>query len=127
EALAKAGCTTVMLETPATRAAVSIIGCADESDELVQAAAWARQRLLDAPAASIAVIVPELGQRADAVRRSFLEILAPGWQLHPPSVLPLSLSVGRVLADYPVVHAALRLLQASAGQPDFELLSHVLR
>lgn len=127
EALAKAGCTTVMLETPVARAEVSIVGCADESDELIQAAGWAHQRLIEAPGASIAVIVPELGQRADAVRRSILDILAPGWQLHPPPVLPLSLSVGRVLADYPVVHAALRLLQASGGQPDFELLSHVLR
>ncbi|MBM4221301.1 MAG: hypothetical protein FJ170_05070, partial [Gammaproteobacteria bacterium] len=126
-ALTKSGCATLMLETPASRGDVAILACAEENDELVQAAGWARERLISAPGASIGVIVPELGQRAELVRRSFLEILAPGWQLHPPSVLPLSLSVGRVLADYPVVHGALRLLQLSAGQPDFELASHVLR
>jgi probable DNA repair protein len=127
EALAKAGCTTFMLTPEPAQAEVAIVGCTDESDELAQAAGWARQRLIEAPGASIAVIVPELGQRADAVRRSFLDILAPGWQLHPPPVLPLSLSVGRVLADYPVVQAALRLLQVCVGQPDFALLSPVLR
>jgi hypothetical protein len=79
------------------------------------------------PAAAIAVIVPELGQRAAAVQRSFLHILAPGWQLHPPTVPPLSLSGGPVLADYPVVFAALRLLQASSTVPDFALASQILR
>lgn len=126
-ALTNAGCTAVMLESAATRGAVRIVASADEADELVQAAVWARQRLDESPCAAVAVIVPELGQCATAIRRSFLQILAPGWQMHPPSVLPLSLSGGRVLADYPVVFAALRLLQASSAVPDFELASQVLR
>jgi probable DNA repair protein len=126
-ALTHAGCTTVMLEPAGTRAAVRILACPDEADELVRAAAWARQRLEESPDATVAVIVPELGQRAAAVRRSFLHILAPGWQLHPPSVPPLSLSGGPVLADYPVVFAALRLLQVAGTVPDFELVSQVLR
>jgi ATP-dependent helicase/nuclease subunit B len=126
-ALANAGCTTVILEPAVTRGAVRILACPDEADELVQAALWARQRLDESPGAAIAVIVPELGQRATAVQRSFLHILAPGWQLHPPTVPPLSLSGGPVLADYPVVFAALRLLQASSTVPDFALASQILR
>jgi probable DNA repair protein len=126
-ALTRGGCTAVMLEPAAARGEVRILGCPDETDELVHAALWAQQRLGASPGAAVAAIVPELGQRAAAVRRSFLHVLAPGWQLHPPSVPPLSLSGGLVLADYPVVYAALRLLQASAAVPDFELASQVLR
>ncbi|MEZ5561784.1 MAG: PD-(D/E)XK nuclease family protein [Gammaproteobacteria bacterium] len=126
-ALAEAGCTSVLLEPPSTESKAHIVSCADETDELVQAATWARQRLMASPGAAVAVIVPELGQRAATAHRSFLDILAPGWQLHPPAVLPLSLSGGRVLADYPIVFAALRLLQISATVPDFELVSQVLR
>jgi probable DNA repair protein len=126
-ALTEVGCAPEMLWPAARTGDAQIVNCQDEVDELVQAAYWARQRLTESPEAMVAIIVPELGQRAAAVRRSLLEILAPGWQLHPPSVPPLSLSGGWVLADYPVVAAALRCLQASAAEPDFELLSHVLR
>ncbi len=127
KALAEAGCRVATLWPAARAGETCVVSCQDEADELVQAGWWARQRLTESPDAMVAIIVPELGQRAAAVRRSLLEILAPGWQLHPPSAPPLSLSGGWVLADYPVVAAALRLLQASAAEPDFELLSHVLR
>ncbi|MFZ1623621.1 MAG: PD-(D/E)XK nuclease family protein [Gammaproteobacteria bacterium] len=126
-ALTAAGCAVERLWPAARSGTVRILSCRDEADELVQAAYWARQRLTESPGATVAVIVPELPQRAAAVRRSLLEILAPGWQLHPPSVPPLSLSGGWVLADYPVVAAALRLLQSSTAEPDFQLASLVLR
>lgn len=126
-ALLARGCTVAMLEPVARAGKSRVLRCREEADELVQAAWWARERLAESPAATVAVIVPELGQRAAQVRRSLLGVLAPGWQFHPPSVLPLSLSGGWVLADYPVVAAALRLLQASAAEPDFELASLVLR
>ena len=127
DALTEAGCAVEMLWPAARAGEMRILNCQNEADELVQAAYWARRRLTESPGATVAIIVPELGQRAAAVRRSLLEILAPGWQLSPPSVLPLSLSGGWVLADYPVVAASLRLLQASAAEPDFELASFVLR
>ena len=127
KAVADAGCTVETLWPTACAGETGVVSCLDEADELVQAGWWARQRLDESPYAQVAIIVPELGQRAAAVRRSLLEILAPGWQLHRPSAPPLSLSGGWVLADYPVVAAALRLLQASAAEPDFELLSQVLR
>jgi hypothetical protein len=126
-ALTAAGCAVERLWPAARSGTVRILSCRDEADELVQAAYWARQRLTESPGATVAVIVPELPQRAAAVRRSLLEILAPGWQLHPPAVPPLSLSGGWVLADYPVVAAALRLLQSSTAEPDFQLASLVLR
>lgn len=126
-ALEKAGCRVEMLWPATVAADARVITCNDEADELLRAAWWARRCLTESPAAAVAIIVPDLGQRAAAIRRSFLEVLAPGWQLHPPAVLPLSLSGGWTLADYPVVDAALRLLQISTGELDFELTSQVLR
>lgn len=126
-ALLAAGCTVGMLEPTARAGETRVVRCRDEADELVQAGCWARQCLVDSPGAAVAVIVPDLGERAAELRRSLLAILAPGWQLHPPGVLPLSLSGGWALADYPVVAAALRLLQASVADPDFELASLTLR
>jgi probable DNA repair protein len=96
--------------------------------ELEAAAQWARARL-EGGAARIGVVVPELGQRRREVARVFARCLHPGHNLpgEERRALPFNLSLGAPLADYPVVRAALSVLELAAQEVPFEQASRLVR
>jgi len=105
------------------------LGCRaarDPEDELAAAFAWAA-RVMQAGRPGPAIVVANLEQEAPRIRRLGLDILAPGWQIRPPAVSPVALAVGRRLADYPLVHVALLLLDLLADGVAFEAASLLLR
>jgi len=74
----------------------------DPSNEIRMAAAWARHLLESEPAAQIGVIVvPDLARLRSTVERIFRSALGRGFHL----------SAGPSLGDYPVVRAALLMLE----------------
>jgi ATP-dependent helicase/nuclease subunit B len=79
-------------------------------EELDAAAQWARAKV-EAGAARIGVVVPELGQRRKEVARVFARTLHPGHNLPDAErrALPFNISLGAPLEDYPLVRAALSL------------------
>ncbi len=97
-------------------------------EELDAAAQWARARL-EAGAQRIGVVVPELGQRRKEVARVFARTLHPAHNLPGAQrkALPFNLSLGAPLADYPLVRAALSILELAAGEIPFEQASRLLR
>jgi probable DNA repair protein len=97
-------------------------------EELDAAAQWARARF-EAGAARIGVVVPELGQRRKEVVRVFSRTLHPGHNLPDAErrALPFNVSLGAPLSDYPLVRAALSLLELAAGEVSFEQASRLLR
>ncbi len=96
--------------------------------ELELAARWARARLEAAPAERvprIAVVVPDIAQRRELVRRVFARVFAPSGR---GAAAPLfNLSLGKPLAEYPIVDTALALLGLAAEPVPFEQASRVLR
>jgi hypothetical protein len=70
--------------------------------ELEAAAKWARARLEEGKP-RIGVVVPDLGQRRQEVVRVFTRVMG--------SPQPFNVSLGRALISYPLVDAALKLLQ----------------
>jgi probable DNA repair protein len=97
-------------------------------EELDAAAQWARGKL-EAGAKRIGVVVPELGQRRKEVARVFARVMQPahnfpGAQKKAP---PFNISLGAPLSDYPVVRAALSILELAAGEVPFEQASRLLR
>lgn len=93
---------------------------ADEREELAAAAAWARKRLDDNPAARIAIVVPDLAAQAPLLEDLLDEALAPerllaGRGLQPR---PWNISLGRPLLDLPVVAAV--FLALGLGRPALE-------
>jgi probable DNA repair protein len=97
-------------------------------DELEAAAHWARARL-ETGARHIGVVVPELGQRRKEVLRLFARVLdpdghLPGAQAKPPA---FNVSLGAPLADFPLVRAALSILELAAGDIPFEQASRLVR
>src|SRR4051794_18457122 len=86
--------------------------------ELEAAANWARARLEEGKK-RIGVVVPDLGQRRAEVARVFARTMG--------TAAPFNISIGRPLKTYPLVHAALELLQLSHESVDFPLASHLIR
>lgn len=97
-------------------------------EELDAAAQWARARV-EAGAARIGVVVPELGLRRKEVVRVFSRTLHPGHNLPAAErrALPFNVSLGAPLADCPIVRAALSLLELAVGDVSFEQASRLIR
>jgi ATP-dependent helicase/nuclease subunit B len=90
----------------------------DSSDEVRGAAAWARRLLESDPKAQIGVIVvPDLTRSRGTVERIFREALDDAFHL----------SVGASLADYPVVRAALLMLEFAGSALPLSRVGMLLR
>ncbi|MGC2298862.1 MAG: hypothetical protein WA476_08675, partial [Acidobacteriaceae bacterium] len=85
----------------------------DQRDEIAACAAWARDLLLENPAARVAVIVPGIDSVRGEIDRTFRRILMPASEdiRLPSSVMPWEFSLGKPLADVPAIRAALLLLR----------------
>ncbi|HEX3097912.1 MAG TPA: PD-(D/E)XK nuclease family protein, partial [Usitatibacter sp.] len=96
--------------------------------ELEHAARWARERLERAagPAAPrIAVVVPQLAARRAEAARVFARVLEPAGPR--PGGPRFNISLGTPLAGYPMVDAALDVLDLCAAPLPFERVSLLLR
>jgi probable DNA repair protein len=119
----------VLLAGPTAQAAhVMRRPCADAEQEIRLAAAWARARL-ESGQARIGIVVPDLAARRAAIVRLFSAAMAPDYALPgaPPRAMPFNLSLGVPLAEYPLVSAALLLLELTGRDIEFERASRVLR
>lgn len=134
----------------------SVLSCVDPELEIRAAAAWARAALDESDvrdssaamdglsnntnqsvlidtrkqqsAGRIAVVVPDLAARLDSVERIFQEEFdAPGFALDALAPSPWHISLGRPLAQWPLVADALALLQLRPGGLPIELVTQLLR
>ena len=102
-------------------------------DEIRAAAAWARARLEADPLARIGVVVPDLANARNAVRRAFAQVMEPARALpgRPARPLPFDLSLGEPLSSYPLVAAAMLALElarsANSGPIEFGRASRLVR
>lgn len=127
EGIAVAACAPEPRPASAIRAAF-----ASPRHELQAAAQWARARLEANASARIGVVVPDLQLRRREVARVFARAMQPSGHLPDatptaPAAQPFNLSLGAPLADYPVVHAALAILEAGTHALEFERWSRLLR
>ena len=105
------------------------VSCTDRRAEIESAARWAAQRL-DRASAQIAIVVPDLAQRRDEVRRIVEHVLVPAASVAggpPPESSAFELASARSLAQRPVVAAALDALDAFASVLDLARASRLLR
>ena len=119
EALEKAG-VEVMFSPPgaSNNQKVEFHDSENQAIQWLNAAHWARGKLLDNPQARLAIIAPNLNKAAPAIEYALQQILCPQ-QLVEPGVsadLPYHLSLGKKLSRYPVAAAALAALAPIAGK-----------
>lgn len=104
---------------PPTRAPQPVrFDFADQEAELEAAARWARRRLEEGARGLVGVVVPGLAGARGRVAAIFESVFAPGAARPGASGPPpaFNISLGRPLADVPVVHDALVALGALAGR-----------
>src|SRR5205823_4382704 len=100
--------------------------------ELEAAAKWARARL-EQGKKRIGLVVPDLGQRRQEAVRIFSRVMDPGYNLPThlanaaKAPLPYNVSIGRPLTAYPLVDAALTLIELAFTPIDFARASHLIR
>jgi len=129
EALAASGCEVTEARPDGCRSEAVRVPCADSSEEIRRAAAWARARLEADAAARIGVVVPDLAKHREAIRRIFSAVVEPDYALpgiaHP--TFPFNISLGEPLASYPLVNAAFLVLELAGREIDFERASRLIR
>lgn len=92
-------------------------------EELEAAASWARARLEEG-AGRIGVVVPDLQQCRKAVVRVFSRVMDPSGSV---ASLPFNISVGAPLIQYPLVAAALGILELALHEAQFVDASRLVR
>jgi probable DNA repair protein len=115
EALSAAGCEVAGAALPDAAIpenALPVTAFDAPDDELLAAAAWARKRLEADPDASVAIVVPDLGDRLEAVERVFMRVFdPPAFALAEAGPRPWHVSLGPSLAEWPLIADALLILQ----------------
>ncbi|SEK45292.1 PD-(D/E)XK nuclease family protein [Nitrosovibrio tenuis] len=100
-------------------------------DEIRCAAVWARARLEANGSARIGVVVPEFSKYHNKIIRIFDSVMNPDRQHSLSSraehTFPFNVSLGMTLDSYPLVSAALLMLELGSGEIEFERASHLLR
>jgi probable DNA repair protein len=101
----------------------------DPGQELTMAAIWARSLLLEQPDLSLGIVVPDLQNRYHQVTHCLNRVLEPESLLpgQRPSRSAWNLSLGRPLAEYEPVTAALDLLSLMRGKLSLERIEALLR
>jgi ATP-dependent helicase/nuclease subunit B len=96
--------------------------------ELEAAAKWSRARLEEGKT-RIGVVVPDLGKRRAEVVRVFSRVMQPGYNLPGAAntPMPFNVSLGKPLNSYPLVGAALNLIELAFHSVDFAVASHLIR
>lgn len=100
--------------TPRARE-VLVIAAEDGADELARVAAWSREQVL-AGVERIGIILSDLQQRRDEVLRAFEDEFAPGERSvgRTHVGIPVVVAAPAPLSSYPLVDAALLVLQLAA-------------
>ena len=118
EALRGRGVAVEVMRSPQPEGEAVVVAHPGARQELRAAALWARAILTRDPEASIGVVVPDLQRLRPDITRIFDEVLLPPAVLTPWSEQPRpwNLSLGLPLAQWPLVHAALLLLELAGGR-----------
>jgi probable DNA repair protein len=100
---------------------------ADPRAELEAAARWARQAKSLCQDSRVAVVVPDLSQRREEVRRIFRDVFDPAWATDKASNVPVNISLGVPLAESGIIHGALLLLRLLSQNVDYREVGQLLR
>ncbi len=100
----------------------SVLACADRAAECAAVVAWARQQLAERPAARLGIVAPDLAGVRDQLEFLLDDVLHPA--LIRPDVAEqarcFNFSLGRPLAELPLIRVALDWLALGGGRAKVE-------
>lgn len=99
-----------------------VLPCADSAAECATVAAWAKAQLAINPAARLGVVAPDLAGVRDALEFTLDDALHPALIRPDAAEMPrrFNFSLGRGLADLPLIRVALDLLALGSGRGKVE-------
>jgi len=100
----------------------------DKQSEILAAACWAKQHLEIDENATIGIIAPNLSAIRDKIEYGFISVLTPQkWvESSEPIHKPYSISLGKPLSTYPLIHTAVNLLSLGKRKVSINTLSALL-
>lgn len=103
------------------------ISLADEENEIRTMARWAKALMTEDLTRTIGCVVPNLEKKRDKVSAIFSEVFCEG-QLYNLDCTrqPFNITAGKSLATYPIIHAALQLLNLNKPCLSSENMSSLL-
>ncbi len=100
----------------------------DKQAEILAAACWAKQHLEKDQNATIGIIAPNLSAIREKIEYGFASVLTPQKWFEPNESIrkPYSISLGKPLSTYPLIHTALNLLSLGKRKVSINTLSALL-
>ena len=100
----------------------SVLACADLDAECAAVVAWAHQRLAAEPNARLGIVAPDLAGVRDRLEFLLDDVLHPALIRPDAAEWPrcFNFSLGRALADLPLIRVALDWLALGAGRAKVE-------
>jgi ATP-dependent helicase/nuclease subunit B len=107
---------------------VSVSEQISQQSEILAAACWAKQYLEKDKHVTIGIIAPNLAAIRDKVEYGFSSVLTPQKWVEPGESInkPYSISLGKPLSTYPLIHTAINLLALSKRKVSINTLSALL-
>jgi len=128
ERLQRDGHTVARWEPEAVNGSCQRIRLPDIDDELRAAGEWGLEKLREGPDRRIAIVIPGLSTRRDAVHRTLEDVLSPSQAaLGGEKELPFTDLTGRPAGATPIIGAALTALELFSRRGRFASLSRWLR
>ena len=128
DALIKAGIDIIELNVAIQNESASVSQQNNIQAEIIAAACWAKKHLQANQTASIGVIAPNLAAIRDKVEQGFASVLIPHKYVSPEKAQqkPYSISLGKPLSSYPLIHTALDLLSLGKRKVSLNTISALL-
>jgi probable DNA repair protein len=126
-ALETGGCPTTVSQPTRREARVYQASFSDQIQETDALVAWAAARIGAQPDSSVGVVVPDLLESGELVRRRLLDAVDPHWRQRARALVPVTGGANRQLAQLGLVHAALLGLELPTARLDYQRLGQLLR
>jgi ATP-dependent helicase/nuclease subunit B len=128
EALLNAGIQVEEINAVDQNESANISQYTDNQSEIISAALWAKQHLENDQNTTIGIIAPNLSAIRDKIEYGFASVLTPQKWLDPNESIhkPYSISLGKSLSTYPLIHTALNLLSLGKRKVSINVLSALL-
>lgn len=109
-------------ENAVDRSIQQVFPCADSLAECAAVAAWAKAQLAANPACKLAIVAPDLAGVRDTLAFALDDALHPALIRPDAAEVPrcFNFSLGRALADLPLIRVALDLLALGSGRAKLE-------
>ena len=128
QALIDAGFQVEEIENSNVNKVVEVSKQVDQQSEILAAACWAKQHLEKDANATIGIISPNLSASREKVEQGFASVLTPQkWLASSEDIhKPYSISLGKPLSSYPLIHTAINLLALGKRKVSMNTLSALL-